>query len=84
MTTWAFIAAALKSLPLILQLIQQFKSAADAKEQRGLGREEAVAASLREGSEMISIARQVEEEAASDHATKKDDTAFDPEFIRKD
>jgi hypothetical protein len=83
-TTWAFISAALKALPLVLQLIQQFKSAADAKIQRGIGHDQAVKESLEEGAAMIATARQVEAEAAKDHATIKDDTAFDNEFQRKD
>ena len=84
MTTWAFIAAALKALPLVLQLIQAFKSSADGKVQRGIGHDQAVKESLQEASAMIAAARQVEADAAKDHAAIKDDTAFDPEFQRKD
>jgi len=81
--TWlSFLAAAIKSLPLILQLIQQFKSSADAKVQRGLGRDEAVAEAAAEFQRKISIASGVEAEAAKAHATKSDDTAFDNEFRR--
>jgi hypothetical protein len=83
-TTWAFIAAALKALPLVLQLIGQFKSAADAKVNRGIGYDQAVKESLEEGAAMIATARQVEADASKDHATIKDDTAFDNEFQRKD
>lgn len=79
---WTFVAAALKSLPLVLQLIGQFKSAADAKVNRGIGYDQAVKESLEEGSAMIATARQVETEAAKEHATKADDTAFDSEFKR--
>lgn len=79
---WTFVAAALKSLPLVLQLIGQFKSAADAKTNRGIGYDQAVKESLEEGSAMIATARQVEAEAAKDHASKADDTAFDQEFRR--
>lgn len=81
---WTFVAAALKSLPLILQLIGQFKSSADAKANRGIGYDQAVKESLEEGAASIATARQVEAEAEKDHATIKDDTAFDPEFHRKD
>lgn len=83
--SWAaLLAAAIKSLPLILQLIQQFKSSADAKVQRGLGRDEAVAEALTEFARKVGVAQEVETEAAKDHARKPDDTAFDPEFQRKD
>ena len=81
---WTFIAAALKSLPLVLQLIQTFKSSSDAKVARGIGHDQAVKESLQEAAAMIATARQVEAEAAKDHAAIKDDTAFDPEFMRKD
>lgn len=84
MSWTALLAAAIKSLPLILQLIQQFKSSADAKVQRGLGRDEAVAEALSEFARRVGIANEVEAEAAKDHASKPDDTAFDPEFQRKD
>lgn len=84
MTWTALLAAAIKSLPLILQIIQQFKSSADAKVQRGLGRDEAVAESLTEVARKVGVAHQVEDEADKDHASKPDDTAFDPEFQRKD
>lgn len=84
MTWTALLAAAIKSLPLILQIIQQFKSSADAKVQRGLGRDEAVAESLAEIARKVGVAHQVEDQADKDHAANPDDTAFDPEFQRKD
>jgi hypothetical protein len=83
-STLAFIGAALKVLPLVLQLIQMFKSSADAKVQRGLGYDQAVKESLEEGAAIIATARQVEAEAAAKHASDPEDTAFDPEFQRKD
>ncbi len=55
-TTWAFIAAALKALPLVLELIQQFKSSADAKVARGMGYDEAVADGLKLMSEQLAAA----------------------------
>lgn len=81
---WTFIAAAIKALPLVLQLIQMFKSSADAKVQRGIGYDQAVKESLEEGAAMIATSRQVEAEAAAKHASDPEDTAFDPEFKRKD
>lgn len=84
MNTLAFIGAALKVLPLVLQLIQMFKSAADAKEQRGIGRDQAVKESIEEGVALIAQAREVEAEAAKKHAADPTDDAFDHEFERKD
>lgn len=83
MTILGWIGVAAKLLPLILSLIQQFKSSADAKEQRGLGRAEAEKEALEELTSMMKVAKEVEEAAAKDHATIKDDNAFDREFERK-
>lgn len=83
MSWLAFLAAAIKSLPLVLQLIQQFKSSADAKVQRGLGHDEAVAEAATEFQRKVTIGADVDAEAAKDHAAKSDDSAFDPEFMRK-
>ncbi len=84
MTTLAYIGAALKVLPLILQLIQMFKSAADAKVERGVGRDQAVKESLEEGVALVAEARRIEAEAAAKHAADPTDDAFDREFERKD
>ena len=53
---WTFIAAALKSLPLILQIIGQFKASADAKANRGIGYDQAVADGLKVMSEQLTAA----------------------------
>ncbi len=85
MTVLAYIGAALKVLPLVLQLIQMFKSSAYAKEQRGIGRDQAVKESLEEGAAIIAKARAIEAEAEKRHAEHpNDDGGFDPEFQRKD
>lgn len=84
MSTWAFIGAALKVLPLLLQLVQMFKSSADAKEARGIGRDQAVKESLEEGAALIAKARAIEVETAKKHAADPTDDAFDPEFRRND
>lgn len=84
MSWTALLAAAIKSLPLILEIIQQFKSSAEAKVQRGLGRDQAVADALTEIARKVAAAQEVDAEAARDHANKPDDTAFDPEFQRRD
>lgn len=80
----AFLLAALKALPALIQLAASIKATADAKTNQGIGYQQAVADSLKTASDHLTIARQVEVEADHDHATKTDDTAFDPDFMRKD
>lgn len=82
MTVTSLLAVALKLLPLFLQLIRDFKASADAKVQRGLGRKEAENEAYAEMEGRVKLAREVEEEAAKEHAAKKDDSAFDQEFRR--
>lgn len=55
--------AAIKSLPLILQLIQQFKSSIDAKVERGIGHDAAVADGLK-----LMMAQYAEADAAVEAA----------------
>lgn len=55
---WTFIAAALKALPLVLQVIQQVKSAADAKANQGIGYDQAVADGFKTASEQLALARE--------------------------
>lgn len=78
----AFLLAALKALPALISLISAIKQSADAAANRGIGYDQAVGDSLKRGAEMVATAREVENEAAKDHATKADDSAFDPEFRR--
>lgn len=84
MTIWAFISAALKALPIVLDLIRMFKASADAKVQQGIGYDQAVKEALQEGQRRMALADEAERQARKDHAEKKDDSAFDPEFMRKD
>ena len=81
--TWAaFLLAALKALPALIQLISSIKVSADASTNRGVGYDQAVSDVLKSASERISLAQQVEAEAEKDHSEKADDTAFDPDFKR--
>lgn len=80
----AFILAALKVLPLILDLVRMFKQAADEKMQRGIGYDQAVKEALEEGQRRLTIAREAAEIAAREHAKHPaTDDAFDQEFVRK-
>lgn len=78
----AFILAALRVLPALISLISAIKNSADAAANRGIGYDRAVAESLKVSTERIAAARAVEHEAAKDHATRTDDSAFDQEFKR--
>ena len=85
MGTGAFILAALKVLPLVLDLISMFKRAADEKVQRGLGFDEAVKQALEEGQRRLKLAQEAAEIAAREHAKHPaNDDGFDKEFQRKD
>lgn len=83
MTPLEWIGAAIRLLPIILNLISQFKASADAKVQRGLGRAEAEKEAYAEMEQRVQTAREVEVQAEKDHANIKDDGAFDREFERK-
>lgn len=72
----AFILAALKSLPLILDLISRFKRSADEKVQRGIGYDQAVKEALEEGARVLAVADEAEREARKGHASDRTDGAF--------
>lgn len=81
--TWAaFLLAALKALPALIQLIASIKVSADAATNRGVGYDQAVADVLKATTDRLAIAQEVEAEAAKDHAAKQDDSAFDQDFKR--
>ena len=83
MGTWAFISAALKALPLILQLIQQFKSSADAKVARGIGYDQAVADGLKVMSEQLKAADEAVQAARDKQAAHPNsDDGRDTDFRR--
>lgn len=84
MTWTAFLLAAIKALPALIELISTIKVSADAATNRGVGYDQAVADALKSSAARLALAQQVEAEADKDHATKTDDTAFDPEFRRND
>ncbi len=80
---WTFVAAALRSLPLILQLFQQVKSAADAKANRGIGYDQAVAEGFKLASEQLAAADEAVN-AARDKQAKhpNSDDGRDTDFRR--
>jgi hypothetical protein len=83
-STGAFVLAVLKALPALISLIAAIKQSADAATSRGLGYDEAVNATLKAVADHVAAAHEVEMQADQDHTAKKDDTAFDGDFQRKD
>lgn len=82
-TGWfAFVLAALKSLPALISLISAIKGSAEAAKNQGIGYDKAVKDSLQTAADRVRQAREIENEAAKDHAAKPDDSAFDQEFKR--
>ena len=71
-------------VPKLVALIAAVVEYAIAAKERGLGRAEAVAEALTLGAEQVRAASLVRSQAQADHASKSDDTAFDPDFQRKD
>lgn len=83
MTWFTFLAAALKALPLVLQLIQQVKSAADAKANQGIGYDQALADGLKAASEQLAQADAAVAEARARQAADPDsDEGRDISFRR--
>jgi len=82
--TWfTFLAAALKALPLVLQLIQQIKSAADAKANQGIGYDQAVADGLKAANEQLAMAdAAVADAKARQAAHPNSDDGRDTQFRR--
>jgi hypothetical protein len=80
---WTFLVAALKALPLVLQLVQQIKSAADAKANQGIGYDQAVADGLKTASEQLAQADAAVAEAKARQAAHPDnDDGRDTDFRR--
>lgn len=82
-TWWTFVAAALKSLPLVIQLISQIKSSADAKANQGIGYDQAVAEGFKLASEQLAAADEAVN-AARDKQAKhpNSDDGRDTDFRR--
>jgi hypothetical protein len=82
-TWWTFFVAAVKSLPLVLGLIQQVKSAADAKANQGIGYDQAVADGLKAATEQLEQADAAVSDAKAKQAEHPDsDDGRNTEFRR--
>lgn len=83
MTWLALVTAAIKSLPLLLNLISQFKASAEAKVQRGIGYDEAVADGLKLMTKQLAeIDESVDGARAKQAAHPGSDDGRDTEFRR--
>ena len=75
--------ALLKALPQVLALINHIADYAKSAQDRGIGRDQAVAEALTIASEQVAVAQAVREQARADHVSKLGDDAFDDDFQRK-
>ena len=83
MTWLALLAAAIKSLPLLLNLISQFKASTEAKVQRGLGYDEAVADGLRAVTKQLAEVDEAVDDAREKQASHPgSDDGRDTQFRR--
>ena len=83
MSWLALAAAALKALPLLLNLISQFKASTEAKVQRGLGYDEAVADGLRAVTKQLAeVDEAVQEARERQTAHPGSDDGRDTQFRR--
>ena len=67
---------------LVFELITALVNRANAERERGLGRTEAMAESLKTATAAVAVAREVEAKAEAAHRADATDNAFDPEFRR--
>jgi hypothetical protein len=84
--TWSsIIPGLLAALPDVISLIRSIMGHVEAAQERGVGRQEAIAEALTIASEELKLATQAVYDADSAHATHpNDDGGFDGEFQRKD
>ena len=75
--------ALLKALPQVLALINHIADYAKSAQDRGIGRDQAVAEALTIAADGIAVSQAVRERARREHASKLGDDAFDPDFQRK-
>jgi len=74
--------AIISALPKILALVQFFASMVRDREQRGLGRKEAIAEAAVVAHKQLALADAEEAQAMQDHAKNGTDDAFDSDFVR--
>ena len=78
------LAFVLKVLPTVLSLINRLLVYARDQRMLDAGRSEAIAGQLSRISATVAMARATEAAAGAAHAADKTDSAFDPDFFRKE
>lgn len=76
--------ALLKSIPALIALFTSIANYVRAAKDRGIGAQEAVAAGLQMAAYEINESAKARDEANAAHQLSKDDSAFDPEGMRRD
>ena len=74
----------IKLAPAILELIGKALNMAHDQQMLDAGAARAISNALQSASKARALASQVDAEASRDHARDNTDSAFDPEFKRKD
>jgi hypothetical protein len=80
----ALLPLALKLLPALIGFIEQIVQAAQQNRLLAAGQAEAIANALAKAQTQVALARQAEADAEARHAKDATDSAFDPDFKRKD
>ena len=80
----ALLPIALKLLPALIGLIEQIVQSAHENRLLAAGQAEAIAKALAKAEAQVALARQAEADAEARHAKDPTDSAFDPDFKRKD
>ena len=81
--TGGILLALVKALPQVLALINTIAGFVKSAQDRGIGRDQAVAEALALAAAELARAQQAREAARAEHARTRDDTAFDGDFERR-
>jgi hypothetical protein len=74
----------LRLLPTLIGFVETILQSAHDNRLLKAGQAEAIAAALTKAQAQVALARQAEADAAARHVKNATDSAFDPEFKRKD
>jgi hypothetical protein len=80
----ALLPLALKLLPALIGMVESIIQSARDNRLLEAGQAEAIAAALTKAQAQVALARQAEADAEARHAKDATDSAFDPDFERKD
>ena len=79
----ALLPLVLKLLPALIGMVESIIQSARDNRLLEAGQAEAIAAALTKAQAQVALARQAEADAAARHAKGPSDSAFDPDFDRK-